>query len=76
MSARAARRTAEHGGGSVAATEADLLRRDAIDSSRASAPLVVPAGAVHLDTTPYGLEEVIARVVEIVEQALAARTSS
>lgn len=74
--ARAARRTAENGSGSIAATEADLLRRDAIDSSRAAAPLVVPDGAVHLDTTPYGLDEVIARVVEIVEQAVASRASS
>jgi cytidylate kinase len=67
--ARAARRTAENGSGSVAATEAELLRRDAIDSSRESAPLVVPEGAVHLDTTPYGLDEVIERVVAIVEQS-------
>ncbi|MFL6158503.1 MAG: (d)CMP kinase [Marmoricola sp.] len=74
--ARAARRTAENGSGSVAATEADLLRRDAIDSSRAAAPLVVPDGAVHLDTTPYGLDEVIAIVVDIVEQAVAARATS
>lgn len=67
--ARAARRTAENGSGSVAATEADLLRRDAIDSSRAAAPLVVPEGAIHLDTTPYGLDEVIDQVVAIVDQA-------
>ncbi|MET3963771.1 cytidylate kinase [Marmoricola sp. OAE513] len=73
--ARAARRTAENGSGSVEATEADLLRRDAIDSSRASAPLVVPEGAVHLDTTPYGLDEVIALVVDIVEQATGSRAA-
>ena len=66
--ARAARRTAENGSGSVAATEAELLRRDAIDSSRTAAPLTVPDGAVHLDTTPYDLAEVISRVVAIVEQ--------
>lgn len=69
--ARAARRTAENGGASVADTEAELLRRDAIDSSRAAAPLVVPEGAVHLDTTPYGLAEVIDQVVAVVEQASA-----
>ncbi len=74
--ARAARRAAENGGGSVEATEADLLRRDAIDSSRAAAPLVVPEGALHLDTTPYGLDEVIDRVVAIVDQAVSARSSS
>ena len=70
--ARAARRTAENGSGSVAATEADLLRRDAIDSSRSAAPLVVPDGAVHLDTTPYGLEEVIDQVVAIVDETVPA----
>jgi CMP/dCMP kinase len=67
--ARAARRAAENGAGSVSATEADLLRRDEIDSGRTTAPLVVPEGAVHLDTTPWGLDEVIDRVVTIVEQA-------
>jgi CMP/dCMP kinase len=77
--ARAARRAAESGAGSVEATEADLLRRDAIDSGRTAAPLVVPEGALHLDTTPWGLDEVIERVVAIVEQTVAAsaqRTSS
>jgi cytidylate kinase len=67
--ARAARRAAENGSGSVEATEADLLRRDAIDSGRTSAPLVVPEGALHLDTTPWDLDEVIDRVVVIVEDA-------
>lgn len=74
--ARAARRTAENGGGSVEATEADLLRRDAIDSSRSAAPLVVPDGALHLDTTPYSLDEVIDRVVAIVGAAVSGRTRS
>jgi CMP/dCMP kinase len=67
--ARAARRAAENGSGSVEATEADLLRRDAIDSGRTAAPLVVPEGALHLDTTPWDLDEVIDRVVAIVEEA-------
>ncbi len=74
--ARAARRTAEAGAGSVAATEAQLLRRDAIDSSRATAPLTVPEGAVHLDTTPYDLAQVIDLVVGIVEQTTSARAPS
>ena len=74
--ARAARRTAENGGESVATTQAELLRRDAIDSSRSAAPLTVPEGAVHLDTTPYDLAEVISRVVAVVEQAVAARAIS
>jgi cytidylate kinase len=74
--ARAARRTAEQGSGSVADTEAALARRDAIASSRASAPLVVPDGAVHLDTTPYDLAEVIDLVVAIVDGAVAAEAPS
>ena len=70
--ARAARRTAENGAGSVEATQADLLRRDAIDSGRAAAPLSMPEGATHLDTTPYTLDEVIQQVVDIVDQAVGA----
>jgi len=73
-SARAARRTAENGAGSVEATQADLLRRDAIDSGRAAAPLSMPEGATHLDTTPYSLHEVIAQVIDIVDQAVGAPT--
>ncbi len=68
--ARARRRTAENGAGSVDATEADLIRRDAIDSGRATAPLTVPEGAVHLDTTPYTLQEVVDRVVALVRDTV------
>ena len=71
-SARAARRTAENGAGTVEATQADLLRRDAIDSGRAAAPLSMPDGATHLDTTPYSLDEVIQQVVDVVDQAVGA----
>ena len=53
---------------SEAVSPTDLLRRDAIDSGRTTAPLVVPDGAIHLDTTPWTLEEVVERVVAIVEQ--------
>ena len=66
--ARAARRTAENGHGSVEATRSDLLRRDAIDSGRAAAPLVMPDGAVHIDTTAFTLDEVVGQVVALVEQ--------
>ncbi len=74
--ARAARRTKENGAGTVEATEADLRRRDAIDSGRAAAPLMMPDGALHLDTTPYTLEEVVQQVVGIVEQALSSGSLS
>ncbi len=73
-SARAVRRTAENGGGTVEATEADLLRRDAIDSGRQAAPLSMAEGAIHLDTTPYTLDEVIQQVVDIVDEAVRAAT--
>jgi cytidylate kinase len=75
-SARAARRTAENGAGSVEATQADLLRRDTIDSGRTTAPLTMPDGAIHLDTTPYTLDEVIQQVVEIVDRAVGASSGA
>ncbi len=64
--ARAARRAAEEGGSDLSATQESLLARDRIDSGRATAPLVMAEGAVHLDTTPYTLDEVIDRVVGLV----------
>lgn len=72
--ARATRRTAEMAGAAaetadVHATRADLLRRDRIDSGRATAPLTVADGAHHIDTTPYTLDEVIDQVVALVEAA-------
>lgn len=70
--ARALRRAAEEGGSDVSATQESLLARDRIDSGRATAPLTMPDGAHHIDTTPYTLDEVIAQVVALVE-ALEAR---
>lgn len=65
--ARALRRAAEEGGSDVAATRESLLARDKIDSSRATAPLVVPEGSVHIDTTDLTLEQVIDQVVALAE---------
>jgi cytidylate kinase len=65
--ARAARRAAEQGGADVAATRESLLARDRIDSGRTTAPLTMADGAVHIDTTPYTLDEVIDLVVGLVE---------
>ncbi len=65
--ARARRRAAEEGGSDIAATQQSLLARDTIDSGRATAPLVMADGAVHIDTTPYSLVEVIDLVVALVE---------
>lgn len=64
--ARALRRAAE-AGGDVTATQESLLARDRIDSGRATAPLVMADGAVHIDTTPYTLDEVVSQVVSLVE---------
>jgi len=66
--ARAARRAAEEGGTDLAATEQSLRDRDAIDSGRATAPLVMPDGAVQLDTTGYSLDEVIDLVVGLAQR--------
>jgi len=68
--ARAARRTAELGGDedNVAVTGADLARRDRLDSSRATSPLVRADDAVVLDTTERTLQQVIDEVVRIVDQ--------
>lgn len=64
--ARAVRRAAE-AGGDVVATQESLLARDRIDSGRITAPLTMADGAVHIDTTPYTLDEVISQVVALVE---------
>ncbi|HSV41479.1 MAG TPA: (d)CMP kinase [Nocardioidaceae bacterium] len=70
--ARAERRAAEHTHlGDLEATKADLLKRDVIDSGRATAPLVMADGAVHIDTTPYSLDEVIAMIVDLVDSTRA-----
>jgi cytidylate kinase len=42
-----------------------LIRRDAYDSTRATAPLTAAADAVALDTTSLTLDEVIDHVVEL-----------
>jgi CMP/dCMP kinase len=75
-SARAARRTKEVGAGDVDATQADLLRRDTIDSGRTASPLTMAEGAIHLDTTPYTLDEVVQQVVEIVDEVVGAKAGS
>ncbi len=68
-SARAVRRAAEQSGADVAATQADLLRRDGIDSGRAVSPLAMADDAHHIDTTPYTLDEVVDQVVALVREA-------
>jgi len=62
--ARAQRRSAEHAT-DVAATEADLNRRDQLDSSRAADPLRQADDATTLDTTGLGINEVVAQLLSM-----------
>jgi cytidylate kinase len=59
--ARARRRSAENAS-DVAATAADLHRRDKLDSTRATDPLQQADDAVVLDTTGLGIDEVVSRL--------------
>ncbi|MEU8611155.1 (d)CMP kinase, partial [Actinoplanes sp. NPDC048791] len=49
----------------VAATVADLNRRDKLDSSRAVDPLRQADDAVTLDTTGMGIDEVVATLLSM-----------
>jgi CMP/dCMP kinase len=62
--ARAQRRSAEDAT-DVAATEADLARRDKLDSSRATDPLRLAADAVEVDTTGMGIDDVVAYILDL-----------
>jgi CMP/dCMP kinase len=62
--ARAARRSAEDAT-DVAATEADLARRDKLDSSRATDPLRQASDAIEVDTTGIGIDEVVAYLLSL-----------
>jgi len=67
--ARARRRIAEHSHlGDKETAEAGLRERDRIDSGRATAPLTMADGAVHIDTTELTLDQVIDQVVALVER--------
>jgi cytidylate kinase len=62
--ARAQRRSAEDAT-DVAATEADLNRRDQLDSNRAVDPLRQADDATTLDTTGLGINEVVAQLLSM-----------
>jgi cytidylate kinase len=53
----------------VAAVRADVVERDRQDSERALAPLRKPDGAAVLDTSGLTIEDVVERMVQIVERA-------
>lgn len=66
--ARAGRRSTELGATGpedLVATAADLTRRDRLDSTRATSPLQPAAGAILIDATHLGIEEVVAQLVEL-----------
>ncbi|MGC4815633.1 (d)CMP kinase [Micromonospora sp. DT228] len=64
---RAARRSAEDAA-DVAATAADLARRDLLDSTRKVNPLAQAPDAVVLDTTELGIDEVVARLRDLLHE--------
>jgi cytidylate kinase len=70
---RAARRAAELSAQGIAvdpqAVRAELDRRDRQDLERALAPLVKAPDAHVLDTTELGLDEVVHRMLDLVERA-------
>jgi cytidylate kinase len=68
---RARRRSAEDAV-DVAATEADLARRDRLDSTRAASPLQLAPDAVEVDTTGLGIDEVVARLRVMLDERMAA----
>jgi cytidylate kinase len=64
-----ARRRAEELGGDVATVLRDQALRDAQDSTREHSPLRLAPGAVELDTTGLSVDEVVKRIVALVERA-------
>jgi cytidylate kinase len=64
--ARARRRSAEYAV-DVTATAADLARRDRLDSTRTADPLRQADDAVVLDTTELGIDQVVARLLELLD---------
>jgi len=65
---RGRRRSGENGA-DLAVTVAELVRRDKVDSSRAADPLRRADDAVVLDSTELGIDEVVAQLTRLVEQA-------
>ncbi len=66
--ARAHRRAAETGEVDADKTQEALKLRDRIDSTRAASPLAQADGAVVIDSTHLSLDEVIATIVDLVEE--------
>ena len=61
-----AERRAEETGEEVDEVLADLNRRDRLDSTRDVSPMLVPDGAVLVDTTELGFEQVVNQILELI----------
>lgn len=73
---RALRRYREWGPGKGPRFEevlADVLRRDVQDSTRDHSPLRVAGGAIYLDTTTLGIDEVVDRMIRALPDAVRER---
>lgn len=57
-------------GGPVALVADAMAARDRLDSTRPTSPLVVADDAVHIDTTGVAVDEVVERVIGLVNGAL------
>ncbi len=71
---RARRRVAQNAERGVGSTDfdevlADIIRRDAYDSSRAASPLKPADDAVRIDSTSYTMEEVVDQICALVNKA-------
>jgi CMP/dCMP kinase len=64
-----ARRRAEELGTDVDTVLRDQALRDAQDTEREHSPLMPAPGAIELDTTGLGVDEVVGRIVELAERA-------
>src|SRR5699024_332146 len=67
-SARAERRAAETGVVDARTTNEQLTKRDRADSTRAASPLEMAADATLIDNTDMSLENVIDRIIGLVEE--------
>lgn len=66
LAERARRRHGELAGSTYEQVYAELAARDAQDSGRATAPLRQADDAVRIDSTRYGIDEVVATVLDLV----------
>ena len=64
-----AQRRADQTGKEQAGVLAELRARDERDSTRQASPLIVPEGAVVIDTSDMTVDEVVDRIVELAGEA-------